>query len=157
MAGARVEELRGDDPQRLGRYRLLGRLGTGGMGRVYLGRTRGGRLVAVKTLLAEGVVGETDRRRFAREVALAQRVSSAFTARVLDADAGADRPWMAIEYIAAPSLAELVRSQGVLQASAVRWIAAGTAEALVTLHRMGIVHWTYEVDGGMSVLCTTRA
>ncbi|MET9432664.1 serine/threonine-protein kinase [Streptomyces sp. NPDC006551] len=140
MTGARVEELRGDDPQRLGRYRLLGRLGTGGMGRVYLGRTRGGRLVAVKTLLAEGVVGETDRRRFAREVALAQRVTSVYTAQVLDADATADRPWMAIEYIAAPSLAELVRSKGVLQASAVRWVAAGTAEALVTLHRMGIVH-----------------
>ncbi|MFF8607328.1 serine/threonine-protein kinase [Streptomyces sp. NPDC015346] len=139
-AGARVEELRGDDPRQLGRYRLLGRLGSGGMGRVYLGRTRGGRLVAVKTLLAEGVVEETDRRRFAREVALAQRVTSGYTARVLDADATADRPWMAIEYIAAPSLAELVREKGVLQASAVRWVAAGTAEALVTLHRMGIVH-----------------
>ncbi|GGT83341.1 serine/threonine-protein kinase [Streptomyces lateritius] len=140
MTGARVEELRGDDPRQLGRYRLLGRLGSGGMGRVYLGRTRGGRLVAVKTLLAEGVVEETDRRRFAREVALAQRVTSVYTAQVLDADATADRPWMAIEYIAAPSLAELVRAKGVLQASAVRWVAAGTAEALVTLHRMGIVH-----------------
>ncbi|MBT2439415.1 serine/threonine protein kinase [Streptomyces sp. ISL-36] len=140
MTGARVEELRGDDPRQLGQYRLLGRLGSGGMGRVYLGRTRGGRLVAVKTLLAEGVVGETDRRRFAREVALAQRVTSVYTAQVLDADATADRPWMAIEYIAAPSLAELVRAKGVLQASAVRWVAAGTAEALVTLHRMGIVH-----------------
>jgi serine/threonine protein kinase len=140
MTGARVEELRGDDPRQLGRYRLLGRLGSGGMGRVYLSRTREGRLVAVKTLLAEGVVEETDRRRFAREVALAQRVTSVHTAQVLDADATADRPWMAIEYIAAPSLAELVRAKGVLQASAVRWVAAGTAEALVTLHRMGIVH-----------------
>ncbi|MFF9869618.1 serine/threonine-protein kinase [Streptomyces sp. NPDC013953] len=140
MTGARVEELRGDDPRQLGRYRLLGRLGSGGMGRVYLGRTRGGRLVAVKTLLAEGVVEATDRRRFAREVALAQRVSSVHTAQVLDADATAGRPWMAIEYIAAPSLAELVGAKGVLQASAVRWVAAGTAEALVTLHRMGIVH-----------------
>ncbi|MGW7429571.1 serine/threonine-protein kinase [Streptomyces sp. NPDC054861] len=140
MTGARLEELRGDDPPRLGQYRLLGTLGTGGMGRVYLGRGRGGRLVAVKTLLAEGVVGETDRRRFAREVAVARRVTSVHTARVLDADATADRPWMAIEYIAAPSLSELVRAKGVLQASAVRWVAAGTAEALVTLHRMGIVH-----------------
>ncbi|WP_432752806.1 serine/threonine-protein kinase [Streptomyces sp. JL2001] len=140
MTGARLQPLSGDDPRQLGRYRLLGRLGSGGMGRVYLGRTSGGRLVAVKTLLAEGVVAETDRRRFAREVALAQRVDSVYTARVLDADAGADRPWMAIEYIAAPALSELVRAKGVLQASAVRWVAAGTAEALVALHGMGIVH-----------------
>lgn len=143
MAGARVQALGGDDPATLGPYRLIGRLASGGMGRIYLARSgdRGGRgLVAVKTLLAEGDVSDVDRRRFAREVAVAQRVSSAYTARVREADPGAERPWMAIDYIAAPPLSELVRTCGVLPASAVRWIAAGTAEALVTLHGVGIVH-----------------
>ncbi|WP_406093162.1 serine/threonine-protein kinase [Streptomyces sp. NBC_01013] len=143
MAGARVQALGGDDPATLGPYRLIGRLASGGMGRIYLARSgeRGGRgLVAVKTLLAEGPVSDVDRRRFAREVSLAQRVASAYTARVREADPDAERPWMAIDYIAAPPLSELVRNCGVLPASAVRWIAAGTAEALVTLHGVGIVH-----------------
>ncbi|MFF3608132.1 serine/threonine-protein kinase [Streptomyces sp. NPDC002463] len=140
MGAPRLLPLRGDDPARLGPYRLIGRVGSGGMGRVYLGRTVSGRLVAVKTLLAEGEVSETDRRRFAREVALARRVNGVFTVAVLDADAETDRPWMATEYVPAPSLAELVQEAGVLPPSAVRWIAAGMAEALVDLHGAGIVH-----------------
>jgi len=141
MTGIGMKPLGGDDPQRLGVYRLLGRLGSGGMGRIYLARsTADGSLVAVKTLLAEGLVSETDRRRFAREVTLARRIDSAFTARVRGADPDAERPWMAIEYIPAPALSELVRSEGRLPGSAVRWIAAGTAQALVILHEAGIVH-----------------
>ncbi|MEU8784227.1 serine/threonine-protein kinase [Streptomyces sp. NPDC048637] len=141
MTGRGVKPLGGDDPQRLGVYRMLGRLGSGGMGRIYLARsTVDGSLAAVKTLLAEGVVSETDRRRFAREVTLARRIDSVHTARVRDADPDAELPWMAIEYIPAPALSELVRSAGRLPGSAVRWIAAGTAQALVILHDEGIVH-----------------
>ncbi|MFF3749846.1 serine/threonine-protein kinase [Streptomyces sp. NPDC002018] len=139
MSGVKIERLGTDDPESLGPYRIIGRLGSGGMGRIYLARS-GRRLVAVKTLLAEGHVDDADRRRFAREVAVAQRVDSGFTARVLDADAGAARPWMAIEYIAAPPLSELVRRAGQPPASAVRWVGAGVSAALVDLHGAGIVH-----------------
>ncbi|MFD5033963.1 serine/threonine-protein kinase [Streptomyces sp. NPDC058405] len=140
MSGVKIMRLGEDDPATLGSYRIIGRLGSGGMGRIYLARSADRRLVAVKTLLAEGLVSDTDRRRFAREVALAQRVDSGYTARVLDADAEAARPWMAIEYIAAPSLDELVRTAGHPPASAVRWVGAGVAAALVALHGQGIVH-----------------
>ncbi|MFI1198297.1 serine/threonine-protein kinase [Streptomyces sp. NPDC020883] len=141
MAGAGIRALGGDDPRRLGAYELLARLASGGMGRVYVARsTKDGALVAVKTLLAEGALGDTDRRRFAREVKLARRIDSAHTARVLDADADAERPWMAIEYIPAPSLAELVRDAGKLPTQAVHWVAAGVAQALVVLHQAQIVH-----------------
>lgn len=140
MAGARLEGLSENDPAALGAYRLLGRLASGGMGRIYLARAADGQLVAVKTLLAEGEVSAIDRRRFAREVKVAQRIDSAFTARVREADPDAEMPWMAIDYIAAPSLSELVSTGGVLPASAVQWLAAGTAEALVALHGEGIVH-----------------
>ncbi|MEK2478776.1 serine/threonine-protein kinase [Streptomyces noursei] len=141
MTDTGIRALGGDDPRRIGAYDLLGRLAPGGMGRVYVARsTKDGALVAVKTLLAEGAISDTDRRRFAREVKLARRIDSAHTARVLDADAHAERPWMAIEYIPAPSLAELVRSAGKLPAHAVHWVAAGVAQALVTLHEAQIIH-----------------
>ncbi|GAA0920563.1 serine/threonine-protein kinase [Streptomyces thermoalcalitolerans] len=141
MAGPRIYPLSSDDPVQLGPYRLFGRLASGGMGRIYLARSgEGGQLVAVKTLLAEGVVSDADRRRFAREVTLAKRIDSAYTATVQDADPDAELPWMAIDYIAAPSLAELVRTAGHIPSSTARWIAAETAQALILLHSAGIVH-----------------
>jgi hypothetical protein len=141
MSGIGIRPLGEDDPKRLGPYRLLWRLTTGGMGRIYLARsTSDGPLVAVKTLLAEGIVSEPDRKRFAREMELAQRVDSAYTARVLDSDARAERPWMAIEYVPAPSLGDLVRESGPLPAPMLPWIAAGAAQALLALHGKGVVH-----------------
>ncbi|WP_407835241.1 serine/threonine-protein kinase [Streptomyces sp. DSM 116496] len=141
MPGIAVRRLDAEDPRRLGDYRLLWRLASGGMGRIYLARpAAGGPLVAVKTLLAEGPVERLDRERFAREVDLARRVDAAYTARVLDADPGAARPWMAIQYVPAPSLADLVREQGPLAARAVPSVAAGVVQALMSLHGSGVVH-----------------
>ncbi|MGA5409919.1 protein kinase domain-containing protein [Streptomyces lavendulocolor] len=120
-----------------GPFTVLAELASGGMGRIYLARSPGGRLVAVKTLLN---VGEDDRRRFAREVGLAQRVRGVYTASVVEADAAAEIPWMATEYVPAPSLKDLVERCGPLAPRALYWVAAGMAEALVSLHTAGLVH-----------------
>ncbi|MFE5256462.1 serine/threonine-protein kinase [Streptomyces coelicoflavus] len=130
------------EERRLGPYRLLGQLATGGMGLIYLGRNvETGRLAAVKTVLAPGGVSDEARRRFRREAALAARVSSNRTARVLDSDAGAAKPWMAMEYVPAPSLEALVVQRGALNgAGAVCRVGRGVAEALVDLHGKKIVH-----------------
>ncbi|MCF3102175.1 serine/threonine protein kinase [Streptomyces roseoverticillatus] len=141
MAGIGIRPLGADDPTRLGPYRLLWRLTTGGMGRLYLARSAAdGPLVAVKTLLAEGFVSDIDRKRFAREVDLARRIDSEYTARVLDADPRASRPWMAIEYVPAPSLGDLVREAGPLPPEALPRVAAGTVQALIALHGKNVVH-----------------
>nr|WP_241266935.1 serine/threonine-protein kinase [Streptomyces scabichelini] len=129
-----------DDPESIGPYRVLGRLSTVGMGRVHVGRSPGGRLVAVKTLLAEGEVSDAARRRFAREVSLARRVGGPYTANVVDAAPDAERPWMATEFIPGPSLHDLVRLCGPLPSDAVLRVAAGAAEALHALHEAGVVH-----------------
>jgi hypothetical protein len=118
----------------------MGRLGAGAMGRVYLGRSAAGRLVAVKTIKIELAEEPDFRTRFAQEVAAARRVSGAFTAAVVAADPEADMPWLATAYVPAPSLAALVRSCGPLPVPAVRWLAAGCAEALESIHNAGLVH-----------------
>ena len=135
-----LEPLRRWDPERIGPYVLLGRLGAGAMGQVFLGRSTAGRLVAVKTIKIEFAEEAGFRARFAHEVAAARRVSGVFTAAVVAADADADVPWLATAYVPAPSLTRLVRSCGPLQVPAARWLAAGCAEALESIHTAGLVH-----------------
>lgn len=124
----------------MGPYLLLARLGAGAMGRVYLGRSASGRLVAVKTIRVEYAEEADFRARFAREVAAARRVSGVFTAAVIVADPDAAVPWLATAYVPAPSLAHLVAACGPLPVPAVRWLAAGCAEALGSIHDAGLVH-----------------
>jgi hypothetical protein len=135
-----LEPLRRWDPERIGSYALLGRLGAGAMGQVFLGRSTAGRLVAVKTIKIEFAEEAGFRTRFAHEVAAARRVSGVFTAAVVAADADADVPWLATAYVPAPSLNELVRTCGPLPVPATRWLAAGCAEALESIHTAGLVH-----------------
>jgi hypothetical protein len=135
-----VEPLRRWDPEQVGGYVLVGRLGAGAMGRVYLGRSAAGRLVAVKTIKVELAEEPDFRTRFGQEVAAARRVSGAFTAAVVAADPEADVPWLATAYVPAPSLSALVRACGPLPVPAVRWLAAGCAEALESIHAAGLVH-----------------
>jgi serine/threonine protein kinase len=134
------EPLRRWDPERIGPYVILGRLGAGAMGQVYLGRSAAGRLVAVKTIKVELAEEAGFRTRFAQEVAAARRVSGVFTAAVVEADPEADLPWLATAYVPAPSLARLVAACGPMPLPSVRWLAAGCAEALVSIHSAGLVH-----------------
>ncbi|RFU39281.1 serine/threonine protein kinase, partial [Actinomadura logoneensis] len=135
-----LDPLGAGDPGTVGPYPLLARLGAGSMGRVYLGRSAAGRLVAVKTVHA-GLADDPDfRERFAREVGAVRRVGGVYTAPVIAADADAPVPWFATAYVPAPSLERLVRAAGPLPVGAVRWLAAGCAEALESIHAAGLVH-----------------
>ncbi|MGC5039460.1 serine/threonine-protein kinase [Streptomyces sp. DT190] len=129
-----------DEPTVVGPYRLLGRLGSGGMGRVYLGRSAGGRTVAVKIVHPHFALDEEFRARFRREVESARRVGGAWTASVLDADPDARVPWVATAYAAGPSLSAAVADGGPLPAHTVRALGAGLAEALAAVHELGLVH-----------------
>ncbi|MCX5255241.1 serine/threonine protein kinase [Streptomyces canus] len=129
-----------DEPTAVGPYRLLGRLGSGGMGRVYLGRSAGGRTVAVKIVHPHFALDEEFRARFRREVDAARRVGGAWTAPVLDADPEAAVPWVATGYAAGPSLASAVTDGGPLPEHSVRVLGAGLAEALAAVHGLGLVH-----------------
>lgn len=135
-----VEQLTQHDPRRIGPFEVLGRLGSGGMGLVYLARSASGRRVAIKTVRAELAEDQLFRVRFTREVEAARAVSGFYTAAVVDADPRAAVPWLATAYVPAPSLEEIVSECGPLPAQAVRWLAAGVAEALQSIHGAGLVH-----------------
>ncbi|MGX1909483.1 outer membrane protein assembly factor BamB family protein [Streptomyces phaeochromogenes] len=135
-----VDQLTQHDPRRIGPFEVLGRLGAGGMGLVYLARSASGRRVAIKTVRTELAEDQLFRVRFSREVEAARAVSGFYTAAVVDADARAAVPWLATAYVPAPSLEEIVTECGPLPAQAVRWLAAGVAEALQSIHGAGLVH-----------------
>ncbi|WP_225798994.1 serine/threonine-protein kinase [Streptomyces sp. NK15101] len=136
-----MESLNAEDPVSVGPFRLIGRLGVGGMGRVFLARSAGGRTVAVKVVHAELAAQDEFRRRFAREVAALERVGGTGTAPVLGSDTTADAPWVAIGYVPGPSLRTVVGDEfGPLPPATVRALASGLARALDHIHAAGLVH-----------------
>ena len=128
------------DPRRLGRYEILARIGAGGMGAVFLGRDPAGRLVAVKVIRPEYAGEDEFRGRFRSEVNRARQVPPFCTAEVLDADPEHVTPYLVVEYVDGPDLAEVVRENGPLTGGALHSVAVGVATALVAIHGAGVVH-----------------
>ncbi len=135
-----VAGLQPGDPPQIGPYRLVGRLGRGGMGRVFLGLSAGGRPVAVKVIRSELAADAEFRIRFGREVAAARQVSGLFTALVVDADVDGPVPWLATAYVTGPSLSEAVRGHGPMPSRPALALAAGLAEGLSAIHAASVVH-----------------
>ena len=135
-----MEELGPNDPPRIGPYRLTHLLGTGGMGKAYLGRTGSGRRIVVKAIRPEHVRNPEFRARFTREVKAARKVGGFYTAQVVEANTEADEPWIASAYIPGLSLGQAVSEHGPLPAPALRVLAAGLAEGLRVIHGHGLSH-----------------
>ncbi|MEV8569753.1 serine/threonine-protein kinase [Streptomyces sp. NPDC051322] len=135
-----MDPLQPDDPQSLGNYRLLGQLGVGGMGRVYLARSPGGRTVAVKVVRQDLAADQAFRQRFRHEVEIARAVSGRYTAPVVDADPDAQLPWLATAYVLGPDLTDVVAAHGALPEHTVRALGAGLAAALQEIHGAGLIH-----------------
>src|SRR5579862_3617799 len=135
-----MDGLQPGDPRSVSGYRLLGRLGAGGMGQVYLGVSPGGRTVAVKLIHPVHAQSAYFKERFAREIDAARRVGGFHTAPVVDANPGADPPWMVTAYIEGPSLQQAVLTGGPMPPDRVRSLAAALAEGLAAIHACGLVH-----------------
>jgi eukaryotic-like serine/threonine-protein kinase len=142
----RVSPLHRNDPDRLGRYWLTGRLGSGGMGVVYLGRDRHGELVAIKLIHAYLAHDPEFRGRFRSEIDRARQVPPFCTAEVLDADIDHDPPYLVVEYVDGPSLADVVEDNGPLKAAALHSLAVGVATALSGIHGAGVIHRDLKPD-----------
>ncbi|MCX5302187.1 serine/threonine protein kinase [Streptomyces sp. NBC_00160] len=132
--------LSADDPHEIGGYRLHARLGSGGMGVVYLAYTPGGRPIALKAVRREFAADPEFRERFAQEVASARRIHGLFTAQVVDSGEDDHTPWLATAYVPGPSLHQVVQRHGPLPVRTVLLLVAGIAEALQEIHRVGVVH-----------------
>ena len=141
-----LEGLKSWDPTEVGPFTLLGVLGNGGFGRVYLGQGRDGQRVAVKVIKPDLAEDPEFRERFGREVSAARKVDGKFTARVVDADTAGQQLWLATEYISGPTLREAVTSSGPLPEGSVLALAAGLAEALDAIHQAGLVHRDLKPD-----------
>ncbi|MFD2686387.1 bifunctional serine/threonine-protein kinase/ABC transporter substrate-binding protein [Streptomyces phyllanthi] len=135
-----MEPLRTADPAKMADYRLLGRLGAGGMGVVYLARSSGGSLVALKVIQAEYAEDAGFRERFRREVDTARLITSPWVVPLVDADPDAVAPWLATEFVPGPSLGEAVAAHGPLPAASLRVLGTRLAEALRDIHAAGLVH-----------------
>jgi serine/threonine protein kinase len=168
--GPALRPLRSCDPRRLGGYEVVARLGEGGQGVVYLGRTPGDHSVAVKVLHAW--LGEDlgARQRFAQELRAAQKVDPFCTAQIIDADIGGELCYIVSEYIDGLSMREAVKERGPLSGGALNRLAIGTATALVAIHRAAVVHRDFKpsnvllgpdgprvIDFGMARLLDTVA
>ncbi|MDX2851140.1 bifunctional serine/threonine-protein kinase/ABC transporter substrate-binding protein [Streptomyces sp. PA03-3a] len=135
-----MQPLTADDPQDIGGHRLLARLGAGGMGVVYLARTTGGALVALKTIRAQHAADPAFRTRFRREVTAVRGLTGPWLVPIVAADTEAGEPWLAAQFIPGPSLVEAVDSFGALPVAAVRTLGSRLADALTALHTAGVVH-----------------
>jgi serine/threonine kinase PknH len=135
-----MRALQPGDPSEIGGYQLRAHLGGGGMGKVYLASTPGGRLVALKSIRPELMADNEFQERFRLEVRAARQVRGLYTAELLDADPDAIPPWLVTSYVPGPSLAQAVKAQGPAAPELVPLLMAGVAEALVDIHAAGIVH-----------------
>ncbi|WP_128818911.1 bifunctional serine/threonine-protein kinase/ABC transporter substrate-binding protein [Streptomyces sp. S063] len=147
-----MRPLTSEDPRTVGPYRTLVRLGAGGMGVVYLARSAGGTLVAVKVIRAEHAADPAFRARFRREAEAATRITGPWVVPVLGADTEAREPWLATAFVPGPSLAAVVGARGALPTATVRALGSRLAAALVAVHRAGLIHRDVKPDNVLLAL-----